>query len=298
MTNDDAGVFYMLTGKGHGAVCAVSVFNLANVWNGRVCIAAGDQDALDIATKIASDANRLSLFDDVLVKEWNAPRGRNMGYLAKTQMCALSPFERTVFIDADTLPVAHFDELWPRTEAEVVFTQFAKWVSNQRPINRRIGSWQQFAPEEYTRCITEEWPALNTGIMAFTKAAMPWFHRWDEMARRNISFICDELAAQLLLPSTPEARVVDQRFNCSPNKSVLNESEHPVIYHFHGRSHAKIRKGDKGWPIWSPALRRTVELNFAGIRSWARAYDGHLNDRLNELEKDGDLSWTNVLSPS
>jgi hypothetical protein len=135
---DGDGVVYMLYGSRHALQLVVSLWSLRRVYQGPVAIlcAHDGNDATSLRLKEAIDAD--PRIDATCIPfPFVTTAKRNNGYANKTLVHRLSPFQRSVFLDADTVIVRPFDELYP-TEDEIVLTQFCGWWSNGRKISRRI----------------------------------------------------------------------------------------------------------------------------------------------------------------
>jgi hypothetical protein len=206
----------------------------------------------------------------------------------KTGMLALTPYEQTIFLDADTLPVARFPELWPEGD-EVRLTQFTTWTTKTGKIIRRVEQWRKAAPELVERQLSYEYPGLNTGVIGFPDSAGPFFKAWAELTAKNICFMCDELAAQLMFLDFPHL-VLDDRWNCSPIYSwEVKPGEDPEgqgtrradarIYHGHG---FKFTKSPWGRRLWFPWLRKALDFNVAKMASWFPGADAKVKGFLRD----------------
>ena len=267
-----SGCLFMLTGSKHANVLIVAINSLrTSGYRGPVHIAVGDGAALAIALHIVAD-ERLG---PVTYKRWSPPTGfRNAGYLSKTHMDRLSPFERTVFLDADTMTVGDLGPLFD-FPSPVVLTQFSSWHSNGRKISGRIRPWEDVAPDDVREMTSTPYAAVNTGVIAFDKstASLNFFWEWRELTAKKPVFICDELAAQLIY-WRHKVVVLDSRYNCSP---IHDRRSDAVIYHFHGRKHVNREQGRK---IWLPAYDRCVRENIARIAEWTPGSDRRLQEFL------------------
>lgn len=274
-----SGILYMLTGNKHGPVLAVSIYSLRKSgYRGPVHIACGDDASQEIAAHIFAD-ERLA---PVTYKRWQPPTGfRNSGYLSKTYMNTLSPYDRTVFLDADTMTVGSLDPLFSHPRP-VVLTQFSEWRSNGRKISGRIRPWADVAPHDVQEMTAKSYPAINTGVICFDRSpgAAAYFREWLELTAKKPVFICDELASQLIF-WRHSVDVLDSRFNCSP---IHDRRKDAVIYHFHGRKHVNREQGRR---IWLPVYDECVAQNVARIAEWTPGSDRRLKEFLDERAKAG-----------
>jgi hypothetical protein len=272
------GVLYYLRGGRHANVLVVSLASLRNHWQGPVCLLCGDDEAVSLAKRIAADPRLTDNFS------WSAFKGdegkRGTGYSTKTLLTGLSPFDETLFIDADTLVVGDLGELWP-THGEVVLTQFASWVSSGPRISGRLAKWIDHAPDEVYRMSQYAYPAINTGVMAWRGDAGAFGRAWREMCLRNPTWICDEIACQLIFPDH-DCRIADERWNCSPIHSERHKASlgDVRIYHFHGKKHIKR---DAGRAVWWQYYEEACRLNLAGIADWTPGGDRELKEYLRTL---------------
>lgn len=287
------GVLYMLTGTKHAVNLAVAVHALreGRHWDGPVCIAAGCAESHEVAAKIAADRRS----GEVTVKRWDAPTKRSMGrggsgvqYANKCEMHRLSPFDRTIFMDADTVVVGDISGLLSYDE-QVRLTRFANWASNQPPVRKRVEGWRQFAPKEVATMLAAGYPAINTGVIGFTSAAGRWFDAWREMTHRNLSFICDEIAAQLIFPWYPHM-IMPETYNTSPiyswsRQGPLAEGADPRIWHFHGKKQVKHPHGRY---LWLPRYKAAIADGFAELPKWTPGSDKRLRAYLDDPTCYGD----------
>ena len=260
------GVFYMLVGRKHWDVLVVSIMSLRDFYDGPICIACGDDDGRKIADMIQQD-NRLS---PVQVMRFELPRlaRRNNGYAMKPMMHELSSFRRTVFLDADTLiRTPRWADVFPSERGQVTLTQFADWTMAMRKLQRRVSGWEDVAPEDHKRIIANQVPAINTGVIGFDSSCGRFMREWLELTRKRISFICDELACQLIF-DRHKTRVLNDDYNGSPihgRWAKGKASRQPYIWHCHGK---KEVSREEGRAVWFPFYQRAVIDNYARIQEW------------------------------
>lgn len=221
MTN--AGVIYSIHGRFFWPQLVVSVYSLRKHYKGPVCIMALDDAGYDIACKI-SEHQACKHID--IVRPHVLLGGRNSGYTTKPKLPPLAPYTHGVFLDADTLITnKFFAAMLPSGNEEVTLTKFSSWTTLGPRINGRVSKWEHCAPEEVHECRSQAWPAVNTGVYGFVRDSEFFQKDWPQMTMRNAdSFICDEIAAQLLVPKyVREKRMAIQpdTFNCfTPDVSV------------------------------------------------------------------------------
>jgi len=295
------GVLYLMVGTKHAEHLAMSIYTLRKHWGGAIAIMVGDDRAREYCDRFTSlNGVQLVHFDYA-----NVAKGSGSMYLTKTQMHHLSPFDRTIFLDADTLVAGDITNVFP-TGNELNITSWMGWVSTGRMMSGRIKEWRGVAEREVERMLAKSWPAINTGVIGFSRKCHTQMDAWHEMTLRNISFICDEIAMQLLYPDY-ECNLLDSSYNASPNFSQTwktyrvpihdsagemtiehNGEQVPIasmahmesirkwsrdnedrttvrIWHGHGN---KFIKKPFGRVIWWPIYQQAIKDNFCGIADW------------------------------
>ena len=253
------GVTALFIGTKHAIVAAVSAMTLRDHWSGPVSWFC-DETAMPFATPICRAAG-INLIRYEPVKQ-----RRNSGYMNKTTLPSLSPYQETVQLDLDTVIVGTLDGLWPEKDDEWVLTPFAHWLNTGNIVGGRIKKWRNVAPKLVADKQKLVQPALNTGIMAYGSDCWLAKYVWREVTSLNPAiFISDETAADLIT-GQPEwlqhVRLLDQRYNWSPMYSDPMEDRR--VLHIHGPG----RHVRDGWSTWSPYYVRAYEENFGGIREW------------------------------
>lgn len=160
-------------------------------------------------------------------------------YVRKIIVSQLSPYDKTVFIDADTLVVGDINEIFDNIDGyDLCVTRFCEWVSSGRIISSRIKKFDKYLSEEDLRKAINYGPAINTGVYGFSKNSHI-FNEWLELAKigqkENI-YIPDEVACQVLLHKY-KIKVIDSKFNTSA-KYETNKKDKRII-HYHGRKHCR-----------------------------------------------------------
>jgi hypothetical protein len=164
--------------------------------------------------------------------------------------------------------------MFPTAKEEVRVTQFANWTTFKKRIQSLISKWKKILPNQVKLQLTTEYPAINTGVMGFSKSSTRFMDRWHQETMKNIGFICDELSAQLLYPEYPHM-LLDERWNGSPRFSWGRLGPHvegadPRILHGHGKKFLKnIPEVQEAW--WLPYYRRALETNFCNICEWTNS---------------------------
>ena len=214
------------------------------------------------------------------VVDWTPDyNGKNAGYVMKTHMFDLTrDWPRTLFMDADTLTVGDLHPLIHADTQKVHVTQFCQWTTFGRIISKRIKEWADASPHEVARALQTEYPAINTGVLAWSDCHKDWHDRWRSLTYQNIRFICDEIACQLMFMEGDCCVVQSDRYNASVQYSSRSEND-VAIWHGHGR---KFFRKDAGWRIWSPYYRAALADNFADLDRWS-PINPKLRNRLNAV---------------
>lgn len=270
----ERGVIYFNLGTKHLVRLAVSVWNLRKHYDGPIAIisAGGDEGLLQRFT----DDSRLNV---QIVPVGAVMLRRNTAYVAKASLWRFTPFVRTLFLDADTVPIKNPMDMLDQYSEPWVLTRFSEWVTTGGIYSGRIKQWCNVrcegvgVREMVDRALQEPWPAINTGVFAFDlMGAIPSLEVWERLtvAGARCSFT-DEYAAQILITILPESvyRVVDDRWNASALFAAA-KPEDVVTWHCHGGKHAKREEGQR---IWLPFYREAMGENVAGVSEWSPAGD-------------------------
>lgn len=260
------GVLYWSVGERHAEHFIVTILSLRDHYDGPVAVVVGDEDADRLAKAVQEPMGPL----EIIPFDYKTPRrkhGRHTTYLAKTWLWKHTPFDKTIFLDLDTLVVGDISALWPKEE-QVVLTQFCKWETTGKMIGGRIEKWRGILPQEVAQMRSQSYPAINTGVMAWDRRTKAFMERWQLETAKQPIFMCDELVAQLIFPWYFH-NIFDHRWNCSPKHSEEylppNSAEDVKIWHGHGYKFHKSKHGPK---IWGPYYERAKEMNLGGIRDW------------------------------
>ena len=268
------GIAYMLTGRRHATLLAVSLWTLRTrgLWDRPICLLAGDDDGYQTCLKLAAD-KRLNMQNLGIIK-FDGANHRNAGYANKTLLGELTPFDKTIFLDADTAVLSsNLSPLIP-CDGEIVLTQFANWTTHGVRVGMRVRKWETYAPGEVARALGGAWPAVNTGVFGVCKYSS-FLPAWRAMTMRNASaFIADEIAAQLIFPDH-KYRFLSDAWNYSPIYSPRagNDLQGANIAHFHGKKHTRKPQGRA---IWLPLFMEVWRENVGHIQEWAPEYDPEL----------------------
>lgn len=155
----------------------------------------------------------------------------------KARMHELTPYDTTMFLDADTLVLKPVDEYFDKIEEYGFCTgEFAGWKTTGGTISRRIKGFGKVVPQ-YVDAALAYGKATNTGIFGFVHGA-PILQEWKELTERgwraDCSRIPDEVACQMLLPRYRHW-LAPVEWGTSVKYGALGDAIR--IVHYHGRKH-------------------------------------------------------------
>lgn len=270
--NAKHGVVYFNHGTKHLVRLVVSLVSLRRHYDGPVCILdSGEESAIGPLDSIAPHGG-----DDLTLRRIAIPhRRRNTAYTAKASLWRWSPFDMTLFLDADTVVAGDVSPLLDKakqSESGFVVTRFSNWTTNAGLIPGRIEKWRNVKAVDIDvaalvqSALSRPSPAINTGVVAWRRdaAMLPLWERLTGAGWRCP--FTDELAAQLLL-ERHKAAMVNDAFNCSPIYGANKASA--VVWHCHG--HKELRS--EAAPLWLPIFTECLTRSVARVRDWMPADD-------------------------
>lgn len=265
-TTDDRqkGVVYLICGMKVAERLVVSVWSLRQHYDGPITIMVTNDEErtlLDpLITQLCVHIQRVE--PDVIKKGTQA-------YLAKSRIPEWTPYEDTVFLDADTLVVGSINELFGHP---LTLTQNAEWVTTGRRSRKWIKMWYDLDVSWITIManvqLKRPHPLINIGVFQFQKGRL-LISRWHELTSLYPDHPLPEQTAMQLLTTILDHRILDDRFNRLSSIGVATEDIR--IWHFHGLRHCKPEAtcGE----IWLPAFEQAYKDNVGGLQRWAGKYD-------------------------
>lgn len=233
------GVIYYNVGHKCLVRLSVSILTLRKHYTGPVTILSGNE-GFEECKKIADYFNV-----DILLADFDSDREKNWVLLNKCRLHEKTPYEKTIFIDSDTVVLKDFSDVFDRLDrTDFVVTQFANWETAGRHYRKRLKRWKdKVSPLTYKGIFTEK-RAVNIGFYGWAKGA-EIFSDWYTLAKTGREgFIPDEMACQILLPGyqiEQDYDIIDSRYNTSCKFEKVTEDI--KILHFHGRKHCRIEDG-------------------------------------------------------
>lgn len=222
------GIIYYNVGTKCLIRLCVSLNALREVYNGPVTVICDNRE--EWLTKFLKDV-RVDYIDINEQRDGSA-------LVRKSQIWKYTPYDHSVFMDADTIclvdPSPLFDVL---DETEFFTTEFCGWKTDGRRIRQRIEAWEPVIGKDEVQKAIKFGPAVNTGVFGFRKNAkiLP---EWDKITvegdKKNCTKrIVDEIACQVLLHKYP-CKVIGREWNCSCKHDRGTKAK---IYHYHGSKH-------------------------------------------------------------
>lgn len=257
------GIIYFNYSTPHLARLAVSLWSLRQVYTGSVTILNAGEDG-DIVAQLAADPQ----LDVQVIPIKIERRRRHTAYCGKPSLWRWTPYDRSLYLDADTIVVADPEPAW-RAPGSLVVTRFADWVTTGRIYSSRIRQWLQVSHPKYDvpalarSCLEHSFPAINTGVFVFDRDN-PELAAWESVAQAgHACSFTDELALQILLPTMPVGWLSDE-WNASPIYHHCRP-EQARIWHFHG---CKNLRKDAGKTLWWPVFEKAYAANVGGLATW------------------------------
>jgi hypothetical protein len=269
------GIVYLLTSNQLAARLVVSLYSLRKFYDGPITVFSTRPESREIGELCARDATLR--VDHRQIAE-RPGRGHVSAYLTKTLTMLESPYDTTVFLDADTLVVGDIDRLVQcAQEHEIVATSFCHWQTTDPHLQRLLDTWRTLrAPDDFPYDIAQlidllsrlPFPAINVGVFGVHKQAAILPH-WDRLSCAASEMpLPEEIALQILLPRF-EHLILSTKFNCHP--SICPDLDDIRIWHFAAATHLADEASRRHW---LPAYQECKELNIANIRAWSRVVPG------------------------
>lgn len=271
------GVVYFFCGLSCAERIIVSLWTLRKHYTGPVTVGVTNEDEQNILTHAAQ---RLDLQLLRVAKHGT----KHSHYLSKAYIPTWTPYDDTVYIDADTVIVGPLDGLFGH---RLAITQFSEWISTGPRMSGRCLKWQGISPmidalvaRQVRQKVTgeAEYQAINTGVFAFSKRNEQ-LALWQTVTAAGAGlFMTDELAMQLIFPDL-DCVVLPDNFNCSATYGVHRDDVR--IWHLHGKKH--LRKQECR-DVWLPAFEEACAAKVGQINRWAGKYDKAVRAYLRETK--------------
>ena len=261
------GVIYLLTSMKLASRLLVSIYSLRKWYDGPISVFTTKPKAYEFGQLLAAES-RLRV--EVCKCRQRPGRGYQAAYLTKTDVLQHSPYEATIFFDADTLIVGSIAELVESAaDVPVTATCFCNWKTTDEIMRKRIEAWRPLAGapgDEFDlqslidMALSVPFAAINSGVFAVQRESR-FLIRWRALTwyAREHGFP-DEVSLQLLLPTT-EHRLLGMHFNAHPYS--IEDTDFVRIWHFAGFSHLDPLCRD----LWLQVYEECYNANLVGLQS-------------------------------
>jgi hypothetical protein len=233
------GVIYYNRGTKCMVRLLVSLYSLRKHYQGEVAVIySGDQEQwfLDEVAKLNAKT---------IPMPYRAGEG---SLVLKASLWRYSPFDLTMFMDADTIVLNPIDEYFNYIEKyDFVTGNFANWKTSGGTISRRIRAWKNCCPELIQPAL-DFGQAVNTGIDGWKKGAS-LLKDWEDLTIKGYQMNCtrrivDEIGCQLLL-AKHKCYVADTSWGESVKYGKVDKDT--KIIHYHGSKHVGDRPQNLLW---------------------------------------------------
>ena len=199
------------------------------------------------------------------------------------------PYDKTLWIDSDTVVVGKIDEMFTNLndDVDLCIPSFCQWTNNGHHMSARINRFKGLVEDRYIAEALKPHPSINTGILSFKKSDKwnKFVHEWTAMADlggKHGIFIPDETAANIVIPSIQEWGLKCYICPTDYNVSPLHDhglSKDPRIYHFHGnKSTLNVSTCD----VFKKELAEMTDSNVANIKFFFKYADKRMSQYLRQ----------------
>ncbi len=165
----------------------------------------------------------------ILPHEFGDDRGPFLSRAIKTQLLSLSPYQETLFLDADILPIRPINALW-----EYLATGDLAMVHDRNPT---VDQCDHVAPieKDYTlQLVPGHTPHFNSGVMLWRNTLatqhlfQQWHHEWQQFKKQ------DQLALVRALHRCPiGVTALPITYNTSPRDAAPALARGEAVYLLH-----------------------------------------------------------------
>jgi len=213
------------------------------------------------------------------------PHANQHALCVKPTLHRHSPYELTMFLDADTLVIAKakIDEYFEMIRRNGFVTgNFCNWKTMGSSMSKRIKAWKPAVPELIKPALNYG-TAVNTGVNGWKKGN-PLLEEWDTVCQKGYAQKCttrivDEIACQLVLPHFSH-KLAGPDWGASVKFwEITKETK---IIHYHGHKHAGPYPNCKYWKDMYWEMRQSGVLD----KEHAHFHDKSVKKWLKEGEKE------------
>ncbi len=270
------GLVYQLSSPPAAEVLTVSLWTLRQHYHGPVTIFTAE-GAKEAAERIAADKRLDVTLQPLEMPQFSCYRA---DWTVKVFAYLQAPYDRNIWLDADTVVVQPIDDLHARGfhVAQLSNFRFADEQGYAPHVREYLASWDWCGPiirGMIERAKRENVPLVNAGTLGFARedSALYELHHLAIMMCRARQ--ADEVALQILLPRIQSLNVLDESWNWSPRYSA--HPERARIIHFHGRQWYRT---ENGRDLFVPHLQAALRANAGGLADWAGQYNENIRPLL------------------
>ena len=268
MSTCKKGIIYFNTGRKCLVRLIVSLYSLRKVYDGNLSLLTSGEDEPEY--DIISKTFNLNIIKNKHI----ASEGENRVYLEKCLTHLNTPYDTTIWLDADTIILKDpSEDLWRNAEEnEFAISQFSTWTTQGGRIGKRIRSWEKIYPEYIEEAI-KFGSAINCGVISFQKTSKLMMDWYELAIKGRYNFIPDESCCQLILHRYPHI-ILDDKYNTSCKYSKIHEDT--FVIHYHGRKHCRLDENNNpiyNADIWLKYYNECIELNICDIQNLVNTSD-------------------------
>jgi hypothetical protein len=255
------GIIYYNEGTKLLARLVVSLSSLQKHYQGPITLISVGKESNEYAYKIAWEFG----IDLQAIDKTDLIDGKHKCFLEKARIHTYSPYDRTIFLDSDTIILKPFPELFTKIDKTgFIVPQFSTWTTQTGVIKKRLKEWGAFYPEDVENTIKSNAPSVNVGVFGFNKDSELMKLWFDYTKVNRMASLPEEISCHLLL-SRGLGEVIESKYNYS---CKYDKSQNPVIIHYHGRKHCRVDNGKLLYngDLW---VKEWEEVgNRAGVKDW------------------------------
>ena len=275
-----SGVIYQLSDTRMAEILVTSLWSLRQHYHGPVTVMV-TRDCEQLMRRIAADS-RLAISTQRLRPF--PKHGRHDHRQTKTLSWLASPYDRNVFLDADTAVQAPIDDLFKvafgvvalgvgrlgdgHPHAVRLWREMCNYQRLGPGCRRLVADAQRFNPQ-----------IVNTGVLSYPRnhPAIWEMHHLIVMARLSNRRVSDESVMHLVVPHTTDLWCLAPRYNATIDQFPKTWKDQ-VIVHFSAQAWWRQRAGRE---CFRQHLANAMEENAGGIKRWI----GRGDDRVRRLSK-------------
>ena len=202
------GIIYYNHGGKFLARLMVSLYSLRQHYNGNVAIMVWNTNTDDLES-CKSLAKKFSA--DIINVDCEVAKCKYDYFLVKTRLPLYSKFDNTIYIDADTIILHNFDELFKKIDKnDFVVVNIGRWTRRKRSITRLL-EYANIYPKNVEYRI-QNYVAINCGVFGFNKRST-LVQKWYDFALPCKDFrIPDEDTCSLMLKDHKH-KLISEKYN-------------------------------------------------------------------------------------